>query len=328
MDAVIKNVVDALELEAHEIRRCVERLADPKVAQEWARAIELLKLTLDQGGKIIVAGLGKSGKVGQKIAATLCSTGSLAIFLHPTEGLHGDLGVVRRGDCLLALSYTGNTEEILRLLPTLRDRGIQVIAVSGNRASRLVEQADAWLDASVEQEACPHNLAPTTSSTLALAIGDALAVALMHARGFDSSSFAVNHPGGSLGRRLSLHVADVMKKGDQLPVVSPSATMEEVILVSTQKKLGAALVANGGKLLGVITDGDLRRALSHKERFFGLTAREIMTASPTTIEASALASVALEKMERGSRKVLVLPVVNAGGDIEGLVHLHDLVSLL
>lgn len=325
-EAYYKEVQRVLRLEGEAVLACAERLADPSNQEALNQALELLRSALDRGGKIVVTGVGKSGKIGQKIAATLCSTGSLAVFLHPTEGLHGDLGLIRAGDVVLALSYTGNTDELVRLLPSLKSLRIPVVGIGGNRQSRLAAGCEAWIDAAVAQEACPHNLAPTTSTTLALAVGDALAVALMQLRGFDAQSFAQNHPGGSLGNRLNLKVEDLMHSEPNLPILAPSATMDEIVSASTRHKLGAVLVSESGRLAGIVTDGDLRRALSHRERFFTMTAAEVMTRQPVFASPGMLAKDALELMENRPSQISVLPVVEADGKIRGLLRLHDLVG--
>ncbi len=325
---ILTEVRRVLRMEGEAILASVERLASGAHADALARAVGILRGALDQGGKIVVTGVGKSGKVGQKIAATLSSTGSLAVFLHPTEGLHGDLGVVSPKDAILALSYTGNTEELARLFPSLKALGVPIVSICGSGQSKLAQSSDAWIDGSVEREACPHNLAPTTSTTLALALGDAIAVALMQLRDFDQKAFAQNHPGGSLGRKLHLKVSDVMHSGAAVATVAPGSSMEEVVVESTRKKLGAVLVIEGRRLLGIITDGDLRRALQHKEKFFGLKAEQVMTRSPITVSEEAMATEALQLMENRPSQIAVLPVVAAGGAGEwvGLVRLHDLIS--
>jgi arabinose-5-phosphate isomerase len=322
----LTEVRRVLALEGRAILDCEARLTEGSpAARNLVQAIELLQSSLSQGGKIVVTGVGKSGKVARKIAATLSSTGSLAIYLHPTEGLHGDLGIVSPKDAVLALSYTGNTEELARLLPSLVSLRVRIVALCGNGQSQLAQRSDVWIDASVAQEACPHNLAPTTSTTLALALGDAIAVALMQLRGFDAKAFAQNHPGGSLGKRLSLSVADLMHTGAQVPVVAPGAPMDEVIVLSTQKKLGAVLVAEGPKLVGIITDGDVRRALTHRERFFSMKASEVMTRSPVSARPTLMAFEALELMENRPSQISVLPVVDERGNWVGALRLHDLV---
>ena len=317
---IIDEVCRVLRVEGQAIFDCAERLVEPDQTRNIEKAIKLLKQSLDAGGKIIVTGVGKSGKIGQKLAATLSSTGSLAMFLHPTEGLHGDLGVITPNDTILALSHTGNTEEIVRLLPSLKRLKVSIIGMGGNRQSKLAELTDAWIDTAIQQEACPHNLTPTTSTTLALAVGDALAIALMQLHGFDAASFAKNHPGGSLGKRLSLKVEDVMHSGDNVPVVAPESSIDEVLVKSTQKKLGAVLVVEGKKMAGIITDGDIRRALQHKERFFSFTATEPVTAKPEM-----MAYEALEIMENRPSQISVLPVVDNDNNWLGLLRLHDLV---
>jgi arabinose-5-phosphate isomerase len=282
---------------------------------------------LDRGGKIVVTGVGKSGKVAQKIASTLCSTGSLAVFLHPTEGLHGDLGLISPKDAVLALSYTGNTDELVKLMPSLKALQVPVVGLCGNAMSQLVPLCDAWIDGGVEQEACPHNLAPTSSTTLALVLGDAIAVALMRIRGFDADAFAKNHPGGSLGKKLMLTVGDVMHQGDAVPTLSATASMEEVVVKATQKKLGAVLIVEGRKLLGIITDGDVRRAIQHRERFFTFQAKDVMTQNPVVTYPEMMAKDAIAMMENRPSQLSVLPVVDASGNWKGLVRLHDLVKI-
>jgi arabinose-5-phosphate isomerase len=328
---VIAEVTRVLGMEGQAILKCAERLneSDGKAslpAEAIRKAIGFMNAALEKGGKIIVTGVGKSGKVGQKIASTLCSTGSLAVFLHPTEGLHGDLGVLSSQDVVLAFSYTGNTDELVRLLPSIKGMSVPVIGVGGNPHSRIAQQCDVWIDGEVEQEACPHNLAPTSSTTLALALGDAMALALMQLRGFDAQAFALNHPGGSLGRRLNLKVSDVMHQGVAVPTVNSLASMDEVIGVSTRLKLGAVLVVEGARLLGIITDGDLRRALSHREKFFDFKAKDVMTAQPVTIRPEMMAKAALELMENRPSQISVLPVTDAQGQWKGIVRLHDLIS--
>ncbi len=320
---LLAELTRVLQLEGKAILQCADRMTrDP--ANPFKRALEIFDHALSGNGKIVVTGLGKSGKVGQKIVATLCSTGSFAVYLHPTEGLHGDLGIVSPRDAVLALSYTGNTDELVRLLPSLKRMQVPVVALCGNKNSQLAEQCDVWLDASVDQEACPHNLAPTSSTTLALALGDAIAITLMQLRGFDAVAFARTHPGGSIGNRLTLRVADVMQKGTGVATVSADASMDEVVIVSTQKKLGAVLVVEGPKLLGIITDGDLRRALQHREKFFSFKAADIMTRDPVTVTTETLAKNAIDLMENRPSQISVLPVLDMAGNWHGIIRLHDL----
>jgi len=328
MDHVLETFCRALEVEMQALSGCLTRVReDARTRESLLRAIELIRSRLDSGGKIVVTGVGKSGKIGQKIAATLASTGSLAVFLHPTEGLHGDLGMVTGTDVVLALSHTGNTDEILRLVPSIKSLRVPVIGLGGNPASQLAQLSDAWIDGRIELEACPHNLAPTSSTTLALALGDALAVSLMKLRGFDQRSFAMNHPGGSLGRRLQLKVRDVMQPVELVPMVRPDAPVETVIEEAGKRNFGAVLVVEGSVLRGIVTDGDLRRALSHREKFFSLRAGEIMTASPVTAHEGMMAFEALEKMENRPSQIKELPVVDAEGHVRGLLRLHDLVRI-
>lgn len=325
---ILSEIRRTLALEGETIlitARSLENPADPR-AEAWLKSAKLLEAALERGGKVVVTGIGKSGKIANKIAATLSSTGSQAIYLHPTEGLHGDLGFVQPTDVVLALSYTGNTEELLRILPAFKALKTPIVAITGNLRSRLAEIADVVIDASVAQEACPYNLAPTTSTTLALAIGDALAVTLMKLRNFDAVGFAKNHPGGSIGRKLNLSVADAMQKGDSVGIVSEDTMMDQVVVVATQKRLGAVLVVRERKLLGLITDGDIRKALSHREKFFGLRADEVMTKNPTTAIPEMPARDAIALMENRQSQISVLPVVDRDGNWEGLLRLHDLLQ--
>jgi arabinose-5-phosphate isomerase len=322
-----KEFCRVLRLESEAILEALNRFetrSDHKLAIDSTLSI-ILENTR-KNGKVLVMGLGKSGKIASKISATLSSTGTPSVYVPPTEALHGDLGVVGPHDVVIAISYTGNTEEMVALLPFFEKRGSPVIAMTGNPDSKLAKLSRIVIDCSVKEEACAHNLAPTSSTTLTLAIGDALAVALMEARGFTAEDFAKNHPGGSLGRRLQLLARDLMHAIPSAPCVSESAGMEEVIDLSTEKKLGAVLVCQDAKLMGIITDGDLRRALRMKEKFFTLKASEIMTRSPITVTESTLAYDALRLMEERESQISVLPVVDALGNALGLLRIHDLVQ--
>lgn len=322
--ALQSDFLEVLKIEATTILKAAERLKDTDLGP-------ILKLLLDrslQGGKVFCIGIGKSGKIAQKIAATLSSTGTPSFFVHATEALHGDLGGVTTNDTVLAFSFSGTTEEVLRLLPFFASKGVPVIGIGGNAKSALAKNCTHWIDASVETEACPLNLAPTSSTTLALAIGDAIAVALMKARGTTMEDFARNHPSGSLGRRLSLTVGDVMKR-ENLPIVPETANMAHVVEVSTLAKLGAVLVSRDGKsLLGLITDGDIRRTLKMGPAFFQLTAQECMTHSPITVQTQQLAVEALHLMENRPSQLSVLPVVDQNSQIAGVLRIHDLVQAL
>ena len=274
-------------------------------------------------GRVIVTGMGKSGHIAGKIAATLASTGTPAFFLHPAEAGHGDLGMITRQDALLALSNSGETAEILVLLPHLKRLGVPLIAMTGREGSTLAQAADIALDVSVDQEACPHNLAPTTSTTAALAMGDALAVAVLEARGFSAEDFAVRHPGGALGRRLLLHVAEIMRTGSALPRVSPDTPLGAGLVEMSAKGLGlTAVVDEHDQVLGVFTDGDLRRALDQRIDVHGTAMRQVMTAGARTIGPQELAATAAHLME--THRVTALLVVDEGKRLIGALNVHDL----
>jgi arabinose-5-phosphate isomerase len=292
------------------------------MAEPFGRAVELILRCGESNGRVVVTGMGKSGIIAQKIAATLSSTGSPALFLHPAEAVHGDLGVLMAGDVVVALSASGETEEILRLLATLKRKGDALISLCCCPTSTLAQASDVALDCSVEREACGMNLAPTASTTAMLALGDALAIAVSVQKGFRADDFAELHPGGKLGKRLAL-VRDLMHKGDAVPVVSPTTAMTDVIYEMSSKKLGLTTVQCEGKLCGVISDGDLRRLLEREGgAALSRSAGEAMNAHPRTIAASELAAKALALLEE--RKITSLIVVDAGNTVEGVLHLHDL----
>jgi arabinose-5-phosphate isomerase len=304
-----------LEIEA----RAVAALAD-RLDADFNRAVETL---ISCAGRVVVAGMGKSGLIGQKISATLSSTGTPSFFLHPAEALHGDLGRIVSGDVLLALSYSGETEELLRLLDTVKRLGIRLITLTGQPGSSLGQASDAVLDVSISREACPLGLAPTASTTAMLAMGDALAMALLEKRGFSEDDYAVLHPGGGLGVRLK-RVRDVMHTGEQVPVVQLNTSMPDVIYEMSRKGLGlAVVVTDGNRLAGFISDGDLRRFLGRAgDEALKNRAIDCMTRSPLTIGADQLASQALNLME--SRRITALPALAADGALAGVVHIHDL----
>lgn len=277
-------------------------------------------------GKLVVIGVGKSGIIAQKIAQTLTSTGTVAIFLHPSDALHGSLGVVNAGDVVLALSNSGETDEILSLLPALKSRDVPIISIVGNIDSTLARQSSVFLDASVDKEACPLNLAPTTSTTVALAVGDAIAMTLMESRGLTPEDFAANHPAGRLGKRLTLRVADLMHES---PDVDVTSGWLEVVRCISKHAFGAVNVVDGGALLlGIVTDGDLRRTIerSAENGLSGLTAEGMMTPNPVTASPEMLAYDALRLMENRPRQISVLPVVDDSGRSVGLIRLHDIVK--
>jgi arabinose-5-phosphate isomerase len=292
------------------------------MAAPFARAVDLIVRCGESHGRVVVTGMGKSGIIAQKIAATLSSTGSPALFLHPAEAVHGDLGVLMPGDVVIALSASGETEEILRLLAYLKRMGDALISFCSNLRSTLATASDVALDCSVEREACGLNLAPTASTTAMLALGDALAVAVSLRKGFRAEDFAELHPGGKLGKRLA-KVRDLMHTGEEIPAVAPKTRMADVIFEMSSKKLGITTVQEDGRLCGVISDGDLRRLLEHEGgAALGKTAGEAMNPHPKTIAAEELAAKALAILEE--RKITSLVVVDAEQKVEGIVHLHDL----
>ena len=331
MKHVGENVV---RIEAEALRALADRIAGP-MAATFQRAIDLLFCC---AGRVVVTGMGKSGLIARKIAATLSSTGTPALYLHPVDALHGDLGMVVRGDVVLALSASGETEEILPLLATIKRLQVPLIAMTGDEAGRddagggaratrtstLAAAADVALDCSIAEEACSLGLAPTASTTTMLALGDALAVTLSEKRGFKEEDFANLHPGGKLGKRLA-RVESLMHSGDALPRVGPQTKMPDVIYEMSRKKLGVTAVVEGERLVGIISDGDLRRLLEKRGKdVLDLTAGEAMTKNPRTIAPGEFAATALALMEE--KKITSLMVVDGGGKLEGIVHLHDLWS--
>lgn len=308
-----------LQTEREALDLLLERLSGSS-AKMFERAVEL---TFACRGRVVISGMGKSGIIAQKIAATLTSTGTPAFFLHPAEAAHGDLGMLVEGDVLVALSYSGETDELNQLLPTLKRLGIPIVALTGNGKSTLGQAADVVLDISVEREACSLNLTPTASTAAMMALGDALAIVLLERRGFREEDFARLHPGGRLGKRLQ-RVENLMHTGDQAPRVSPSTTMPDVIYEMSRKGLGmTTVVQDSNRLVGIITDGDLRRLLQRSEqKALELTAGECMTQNPVTIRKTELAGTALRLMEQ--RKITALVVVDSEQRLEGVIHLHDL----
>jgi arabinose-5-phosphate isomerase len=304
-----------LDIEADALRTLARRLD-----RAFADAVALM---LACRGRVVVSGMGKSGHVGRKIAATLASTGTPAFFMHPGEASHGDLGMITGDDVVLALSNSGESSELVSIVPLIKRRGARLVAMTGNPAATLAREADVHLDAGVAQEACPLNLAPTASTTAALALGDALAVALLDARGFSADDFARTHPGGSLGRRLLVHVRDVMHSGDALPRVGPDAALKEALFEITRKGLGmTAIVDAAGRVAGLFTDGDLRRALEYPLDLRQAKIADLMTRNPKTIRADELAVAAVEKME--TLKINGLLVVDADNVLVGALNMHDL----
>ena len=309
-----------LAIESDAVRALIARLDD--------RFLAAVSLILDCQGRVIVSGIGKSGHIARKIASTLSSTGTAAYFVHPAEASHGDLGMIRRDDIFIAVSNSGESAELVEILPVVKRLGAKLIAITGNAGSTLAREANVNLDAAVKEEACPHNLAPTASTTAALALGDALAVTLLDARGFSATDFALHHPRGQLPRQVLanqalLHVTDVMRAGADLPRVSDAATLREALLEMTRGGIGmTAILDSAGQIRGIFTDGDLRRAFGKITDFGATRIADVMSARPRTIRPEALAVEAVELMER--HKVNQLLVVDAGGELVGALNMHDL----
>lgn len=309
----------ALDIEARAIQGLNERLLGD-AGTSFTQAVQAM---LACRGRVVVMGMGKSGHVGRKITATLASTGTPAMFVHPAEAHHGDLGMVQPGDVVLAISNSGESEELTALLPVLKRQGVTLLAMTGKPASSLARHADVVLDSAVDQEACPLNLAPTASTTVQMALGDALAVVLLELRGFKAEDFARSHPGGALGRKLLTHLRDVMRSGDAVPRVAPEASFGDVMREMSAKGLGAtAVVEASGQLAGVFTDGDLRRKIEAGVDLRALTARELMTPSPRTIRDDVLAAEAVSIME--AHRINTLLVTDAQGILVGAVNTNDL----
>ncbi|RQS16998.1 arabinose 5-phosphate isomerase KdsD [Burkholderia sp. Bp8998] len=316
-DRALALARDVLDIEADAVRALRDQLDG-----EFVQAVALL---LGCRGRVVVSGIGKSGHIARKIAATLASTGTPAFFVHPAEASHGDLGMVTSDDVFIGISYSGESEELVAILPLVKRIGAKLIAITGRAESSLGTLADVNLNAAVSKEACPLNLAPTASTTAALALGDALAVAVLDARGFGSEDFARSHPGGALGRRLLTHVRDVMRSGDDIPRVGLDATLSDALFQITAKRLGmTAVVDADGKVAGIFTDGDLRRVLARDGDFRTLPIVDVMTREPRTIGPDHLAVEAVELMER--HRINQMLVVDAGGALIGALNMHDLFS--
>lgn len=306
-----------MQTEADAILRVADHIGDSFLA-----AIDTI---LSSTGRVIVTGMGKSGHIARKIAATLASTGTPAFFVHPAEAAHGDLGMITEQDIVLALSNSGESDEVVALLPSLKRKGITLISITGRHESTLAKQSDHHLYAHVEKEACPLGLAPTSSTTAALALGDALAVTLLDARRFAKEDFALSHPGGSLGRRLLVHVKDVMHTGDELPQVQPGTPLKDALLEMSRKRLGMVVVAdNSANIIGIYTDGDLRRTLERSANVYDLKIDEVMNLQPKTVSADKLASEAVHLMEQF--KITSLLVIDEQQRLCGALHMHDLLK--
>ncbi len=308
---------EVLNQEAKAIETLAHRLGD--------EFIEALRLILNCQGRLIVSGVGKSGHIGRKLAATFASTGTPAYFVHAAEAAHGDLGMVTPQDVVIAISYSGETNELLTFIPTLKREGAALIAMTGNPESTLARHADVHLNCHVEREACPLNLAPTTSTTVTLALGDALAVSLLSAKGFTKEDFARSHPGGALGRRLLLHVQNVMRTGEAIPIVNENTTVLEAINEITRKHMGMTAVINeDGVLTGIFTEGDLRRLIEKVGDIRALVIRDVMTKSPKTIDENELAAAAVKRLNQYQCNQLI--VTDANNHVIGALHLHDLIN--
>ena len=314
-------MIDFIESGLRTIKMEVEAvgLLSSRVDQQFSIACETI---LACQGRVIVTGMGKSGHIGNKIAATLASTGTPAFFVHPGEASHGDLGMITKTDVVIAISNSGNTNEIVTLLPLIARLGIPLISMTGDEQSQLAKAACANLDVSVTIEACPLNLAPTTSTTVTLVMGDALAISLLEARGFNAEDFAFSHPSGALGRKLLLRVKDIMHEGDQIPVVTADKTLQDALIEMTQKGLGmTTIMSDDAKLVGIFTDGDLRRIIDLKVDFATTSVSDVMSADPKTIPQNMLAAEALTIMEKASITALI---VEEEDHIIGVLHLHDI----
>ena len=315
---IINKGKEVIKIEAEAIAKLIESIND-----EFVNAVDVI---YNSKGRVVLTGMGKSGLIARKIVATLNSTGTAAIYMHPTDALHGDLGMVRNEDVVIIISKSGATEELTKLLLMFRRLGVKLIAMTGNADSQLVKESNIFLNISVKEEACPHDLTPTSSTTAALVMGDALAVALLEKRGFTAEDFALLHPGGSLGKRLSLKIEEIMIKGDGIPSVKEGANLKDIIFEMTSKRLGTTCVVNSeGKLTGIITDGDLRRLLEKTMDVKDLRAVDIMSKNPKTTKKDYLASFALQHME--NHKITSLIIVDDDKTPVGILHLHDLLNI-
>lgn len=318
VDRIIQAGKEVIRIEAEAVSNLVN-----SINQQFAKAVDVIYRSK---GRVVFSGMGKSGLIARKIVATMNSTGTAAIYLHPTDALHGDLGMVRKDDVVILISKSGETEEIVNLLPMFKRLKVILIAMTANPKSSLAIACDILLNIAVKEEACPHDLAPTASTTATLALGDALSVALLQKNGFTAEDFAFLHPGGSLGKRLSLKISEIMKKGDNIPIVEEQAPIKDAILEITTKRLGATCVVNKkGILKGIITDGDLRRLLEKSLSINGFKAKDIMSLNPKVLAQDYLASFALQQME--NYKITSLIIINKDKKPIGMIHLHDLINL-
>jgi arabinose-5-phosphate isomerase len=317
-DEIISRGKEVIRIEAEAVANLAEA-----IDEQFVQAVETM---YQCKGRVVLTGMGKSGLIARKIVATLNSTGTPSIYLHPTDALHGDLGMVRGEDVVILISKSGESEEIINLLPMFKRLGVKLIAMCGNKNSRLAKECDIYISIRVKEEACPYDLAPTASTTATLAMGDALSVALLHKRNFTQEDFAMLHPGGSLGKRLSLKIKEIMITGERVPKVRENTSLKDVIIEITSKRLGTTSVINDeGKLTGIITDGDLRRLLEKTMEIKNLRAIDVMTKNPKVIKEEFLASYALQQME--NYKITSLIVIDDEQHPIGIIHLHDLINL-
>ena len=293
--------------------------AEARIGENFAKAVELI---VQSNGRVIVTGMGKSGAIGKKIASTLASTGTTASFMHPAEGIHGDLGMILKTDVVLAISKSGETDELIHLLPSFRRLEVPLIAMTGNKKSTLARYSNAVLDISVKEEACPNDLAPTASTTVTLAVGDALAVALLESRGFSAEDFAMLHPGGALGKKLLMRVSDIMESGELLPFCKPFDQMRTAILEMAHKRGICPVIDENQKLLGVLTTGDLNRLIEKTNNFSSIPAADVMNREPKFVFKDDLASIAYREMEK--YRIISMPVLDKESRLCGIIHLHDL----
>lgn len=312
----INLIKSTIELERDELNSLSQR-----IDSSFENALDLI----NNSNKIIFAGIGKSGHIAQKIAATFTSVGLQSMFLHPVEALHGDIAIVNKNDTVILLSKSGNTAELLDLIPILRSLDCKIISILGNTNSYLSENSDIVLDGSVSKEACPINLAPTTSTTVALAIGDALAVASMQIRGFKAQDFAKSHPSGQLGKNITIKVKDIMHKGNKIAILNEHSKIKDIIIEISDKKLGCACVLEGENFIGIITDGDIRRVLLKYDDFNNILAKDIMTKNPISINGDAFIGTALDLMEKRESQINVLPVLDEN-KLVGIIRIHDILG--
>ncbi|WP_429190630.1 KpsF/GutQ family sugar-phosphate isomerase [Fusobacterium sp. PH5-44] len=310
---------EVFDFEIEELRSVRDR-----ISSDLEKAVHMI---LESEGKVVVTGIGKSGIIGSKIAATLASTGTLAVFMNSAEGVHGDLGMIGAKDVVLAISNSGNTDETVSLLPSIRKIGAKIIAMTGNPNSKLGKGADCILNVGVSKEGCPINLAPMSSTTSTLVMGDAIAAILIKMKNFKPENFALYHPGGSLGKRLLMKVSDVMHSGDKIPLCDKESNVDDIILIMTKKRLGAVCVMNSDVMVGLITEGDIRRALQEKEKFFTFKAKDIMTRNFTRVDSESMAIDALSLMEDRENQISVLPVMK-NGNLVGIIRVHDLLNVV